>query len=193
MKLRLRWYSVATLPPVVNSNDQYETGDALMGRITYNYNQRYLLTATARRDGYSAFGQQNPRATFPSVGVAWSISDEKFMSNTSKWLDYAKLRVSYGENGNRQIGRYAALSNLNAGTYVFVTSGGTTYNTSYVAGTNLANPNLKWERNSSTNFGLDYSIFKGKVSGSFDIYNRTTKDLLVNRTLPPLPDLPVYW
>ena len=106
------------------------------------------------------------------------------MKGTSKWLDYAKLRLSYGENGNRQIGRYAALSNLSAGLYEFITSGGTRYNTSYVAGTTLANPNLKWERNSSTNFGLDYSILKGKVSGSFDIYDRTTKDLLVNRTLP---------
>jgi TonB-linked SusC/RagA family outer membrane protein len=174
----------ATLPPIVVTDDQYETGDALMGRVTYNYNQRYFLTATARRDGYSAFGQQNPRATFPSLGLAWALSDEKFMKGSSKWLDYAKLRVSYGENGNRQIGRYAALSNLNAGLYEFITSGGTRYNTSYVAGSNLANPNLKWERNSSINFGLDYSIFKGKVSGSFDIYDRTTKDLLVNRTLP---------
>jgi len=174
----------ATLPPIISSDDQYETGDALMGRVTYNYNQRYFLTVTARRDGYSAFGQQNPRATFPSMAFAWSLSEEKFMRNTSKWLDYAKFRVSYGENGNRQIGRYAALSNLNAGTYEFITSGGARYNTSFVAGTNLSNPNLKWERNSSTNFGLDYSILKGKVSGSIDVYNRTTKDLLVNRSLP---------
>ncbi len=174
----------ATLPPIVNSDDQYETGDALMGRVTYNYNQRYFLTGTVRRDGYSAFGLENPRATFPSLAFAWSVNDEKFMHNTSKWLDYAKLRVSYGENGNRQIGRYAALSNLNAGTYEFITTGGARYNTSYVAGTNLSNPKLKWERNSAVNFGLDYSILRGKVSGSFDIYNRTTKDLLVNRSLP---------
>jgi len=174
----------ATLPAVIVSDDQYETGDALMARVTYNYNQRYFFTGTVRRDGYSAFGQLNPRATFPSLGLAWALTEEKFMKGTSKWLDYAKIRVSYGENGNRQIGRYAALSNLGAGTYEFITSGGARYNTSYVAGTNLANPNLKWERNSSTNFGLDYSIFRGKVSGTFDIYDRTTKDLLVNRSLP---------
>ena len=174
----------ATLPPIIGSDDQYETGDALMGRVAYNYNQRYFLTATLRRDGYSAFGIQNPRATFPSLGLAWAISDAKFMKGFSKWLDYAKIRVSYGENGNRQIGRYAALSNLSAGTYEFITSGGTRYNTSYVAGTNLANPNLKWERNSSINLGLDYSIIKNKISGSFDVYKRTTKDLLVNRSLP---------
>lgn len=173
-----------TLPPIVSSDDQYETGDALMGRINYNYKQRYFLTVTARRDGYSAFGQLNPRATFPSAAFSWAISEERFMKNTNKWLDYAKVRISYGENGNRQIGRYAALANLTAGTYNFVTSGGTTYNTSYVTASNLANTNLKWERNSATNFGLDFSIFKGKVSGSIDVYNRTTKDLLVNRSLP---------
>jgi len=173
-----------TLPAIVSSDDQYETGDALMGRLNYNYNQRYFLTLTARRDGYSAFGQQNPRATFPSAAVSWVVSEEKFMKNAEKWLDYAKLRVSYGENGNRQIGRYAALSNLNSGTYNFITSGGVVYNTSYVAASNLSNPNLKWERNSSTNFGLDFSILKGKISGSIDYYNRTTKDLLVNRSLP---------
>lgn len=173
-----------TLPPIVNSDDQYETGNAMMGRVAYNFNQRYFLTATVRKDGYSAFGQSNPTATFPSVGAAWTFSDEAFMKGTTKWLDYAKLRLSYGENGNRSIGRYAALSNLSAGPYVFVTSGGTTFNSSFVAGTNLANPALKWERNSSINFGLDYSFLKGILTGSIDIYNRTTKDLLVNRSLP---------
>ncbi|MEN9686720.1 MAG: hypothetical protein RLZZ28_2506 [Bacteroidota bacterium] len=173
-----------TQAPVVSSDDQYETGDALMARVNYNYNQRYFFTGTIRRDGYSAFGQENPRATFPSIGLSWAISEEKFMKSTTKWLDYAKLRLSYGENGNRQIGRYAALSNLSSGTYNFITTGGAVYNTAYVAGTSLANPALKWERNSSINYGLDYSILKGRITGSFDYYTRTTKDLLVNRSLP---------
>jgi TonB-linked SusC/RagA family outer membrane protein len=168
----------------MNSDDQYATGDALMGRVNYNYNQRYFLTATLRRDGYSAFGQQNPRATFPSVAVSWAISEEGFMKNFSKWLDYAKVRVSYGENGNREIGRYAALSNLSSNTYTFVTSGGVVYTAGQVSSSNLSNPSLKWERNAATNFGLDYSILRGKISGSFDFYQRVTKDLLVNRSLP---------
>ena len=112
----------------VSSDDQVSTGDALMGRINYNYDQKYFFTATTRRDGYSAFGQQNPRATFPSVALAWAINEEKFMKSTQNWLDYLKLRVSYGENGNREIGRYAALSNLSSSSYVYVTSGGVTYN-----------------------------------------------------------------
>ena len=174
----------ATLAPVVATDDQYATGDALMGRLNYNYDQKYFFTITERRDGYSAFGQQNPRANFPSVALAWAFSDEKFMKNASGWLDYAKARISYGENGNREIGRYAALSNLASGTYVYITAGGTPINVGRVAGSNLANPALKWERNSSINFGIDYSILKGIVSGSIDVYDRTTKDLLVNRTLP---------
>lgn len=174
----------ATQPPIVSSDDQYATGDALMGRINYNYDQRYFLTVTTRRDGYSAFGQQNPRANFPSVAVSWSLSEESFMKRTSKWLDFAKLRLSYGENGNREIGRYAALSNLSSGTYTFVTSGGTVYSGGQVSASNLSNPTLKWERNSSINIGLDYSILRGKISGSIDYYSRKTKDLLVNRSLP---------
>ena len=155
-----------------------------MGRINYNYDQKYFFTATTRRDGYSAFGQQNPRATFPSVALAWAINEEKFMKSTQNWLDYLKLRVSYGENGNREIGRYAALSNLSSSSYVYVTSGGVTYNGSTIQASNLSNPDLKWERNSSFNYGFDYSILRGKVSGSVDFYDRITKDLLVNRSLP---------
>ena len=168
----------------VSSDDQVSTGDALMGRINYNYDQKYFFTATTRRDGYSAFGQQNPRATFPSVALAWAINEEKFMKSTQNWLDYLKLRVSYGENGNREIGRYAALSNLSSSSYVYVTSGGVTYNGSTIQASNLSNPDLKWERNSSFNYGFDYSILRGKVSGSVDFYDRITKDLLVNRSLP---------
>ncbi|MCW3087877.1 MAG: TonB-dependent receptor plug, partial [Sediminibacterium sp.] len=174
----------ATLPFTAKTDDQYATGDALMGRLNYNYDQRYFLTLTARRDGYSAFGQQNPRATFPSAAIAWAMSEERFMRNTTGWLDYAKVRASYGENGNREIGRYAALSNLKSGTYTYVTSGGAAYNVGYVSANNLSNQGLKWERNSSINVGMDYSIFKGIISGSIDYYTRTTKDLLVNRTLP---------
>ena len=182
----LSYHSVqsGTAGVVVSSDDQVSTGDALMGRLNYNYDQRYFFTATTRRDGYSAFGQQNPRATFPSVALAWAINEEKFMKSTEKWLDYLKIRASYGENGNREIGRYAALSNLSSGSYVFVTSGGVMYNGSTVQAANLSNPNLKWERNASFNYGFDYSILKGKISGSVDMYDRVTKDLLVNRSLP---------
>jgi len=177
----------ATLPPVVSSDDQYSTGDALMGRINYNFNQRYFLTVTERRDGYSAFGQQNPRAYFPSIGVSWAFTEENFMKKTNNWLDYGKLRLTYGKNGNREIGRYAALSNLsnpNATSYVFVTSGGAAYNVAQLSATNLANASLRWESQGGIDAGVDFSVVKGIVTGSIDYYSRVTKDLLVNRTLP---------
>jgi TonB-linked SusC/RagA family outer membrane protein len=174
----------ATIPYTASSNDTYTTRDALMARVAYNYNQRYFLTLTGRRDGYSGFGANSKRATFPSASVAWAMSEEKFMKNTSNWLDYAKLRVSYGQNGNSDINAFQALATLGSGSYVYVNPSGTANNVISVFSANLANPGLKWERKIATNFGLDYSIFKGVVSGSIDYYISNTKDLLVNRTLP---------
>lgn len=174
----------ATLYTGVNSNDQYQTGDALMGRINYNYNSRYYLTVTARRDGFSAFGQGNPRAIFPSVALGWVFTEESFAKGLDKFLDYGKLRLSYGENGNREIGRYAALSAMTSGVYTYTTGNGTTYNLGTVRTTNMSNPNLKWERNSSINLGVDFGFFNSKVTGSIDYYDRKTKDLLMNRSLP---------
>ncbi len=174
----------ATLPPVVGSDDQYSTADALMGRLNYNFNKRYYLTTTIRRDGYSAFGAKNTRANFPSAALSWAVNEEKFMKGTEKWLDYLKARVSYGQNGNREIGRYAALAQLASNKYGFVNSSGAFTGVSTVSTTTMANPNLKWERNESMNFGIDYAIFGSKLSGSFDYYIRDTKDLLMSRTLP---------
>ncbi len=168
---------------VVTNDDQYATGDALMGRLNYSFADKYLLTVTARRDGYSAFGLENPRAFFPSAAVGWIFTGEKFMRN-AKWLEYGKLRVSYGENGNREIGRYAALAGLTSGSYEYITPGGARYSVGRVQAANMANPNLKWERNKSVNIGLDFTVLKGNLSGSLDWYKRETMDLLVNRTLP---------
>ena len=168
---------------VVTNDDQYATGDALMGRLNYSYADKYLLTVTARRDGYSAFGLENPRAFFPSAAVGWIFTSENFMRNM-KWLEYGKLRVSYGENGNREIGRYAALAGLTSGSYEYITPGGARYSVGRVQAANMANPNLKWERNKSVNIGLDFTVLKGNLSGSLDWYKRETMDLLVNRTLP---------
>lgn len=174
----------ATIPYTASSNDTYTTRDALMGRVAYNYNQRYFLTLTERRDGFSGFGALSKRATFPSASFAWAMSEEKFMQKTSNWLDYAKLRVSYGQNGNSDINAFQALATLGAGSYVYTTPGGVSNNVISVFSANLANPGLKWERKIATNFGIDYSILKGIVSGSIDYYVSNTKDLLVNRSLP---------
>ena len=169
---------------VVTNDDQYATADALMGRINYSYAGKYLLTVTGRRDGYSAFGLENRRAFFPSAAIGWIFTDEKFMKGLSKYLDYGKLRFSYGENGNREIGRYAALAGLSSGSYEYITPGGTRYGIGRIQASNMANPKLKWERNRSINIGMDFSVLRGNLSGSIDWYDRSTNDLLVNRTLP---------
>ncbi|MBK8506895.1 MAG: SusC/RagA family TonB-linked outer membrane protein [Saprospiraceae bacterium] len=97
----------------LNIGDEQSTGDALMGRINYGFRSKYLLSASMRRDGYSAFGQNNRRATFPSIAGAWVLSEENFFN--SEVIDFLKIRLSWGENGNREIGRYASLSQLVAG------------------------------------------------------------------------------
>lgn len=179
----LSYHSIeAGIKPIVSSDDQVSTGDALMGRLNYSYRQKYLLTASLRRDGYSAFGLQNPRATFPAIAFGWVFSKEKFAG--PNWLNYGKLRASWGINGNRDIGRYLALADLSTGKYQFVKPDGTVILVSQLFVNRLQNPGLKWEKTESYNLGLDYSILKDRISGSIDVYRKSTKDLLVTRTIP---------
>ncbi len=188
----LGWNSIqaARLITSVRTDDQYATGDAIMGRLNYSYDDKYLLTVTGRRDGYSAFGQGNPRAFFPSAALGWVISDEKFMQKSLDFIEFLKLRVSYGENGNREIGRYAALSQLSSNLYLNTNPAGSNVALGTVQTVNMSNPNLKWERNRSLNFGVDFSLKGGKISGAIDYYIRETNDLLVNRALPNVTGFP---
>ena len=151
-------YMKGGILPTISSNDEYRTGDALMARLFYSYDNRYMITGTVRRDGYSAFGQKNPRAVFPSVAVGWVFSDEPFLKKLN-WLDYGKLRFSWGLNGNRDIGVYRALARMGNSKYMYVSPDGKVYNGSYLYVNSLANKELKWERTASFNLGLDFSIF----------------------------------
>jgi TonB-linked SusC/RagA family outer membrane protein len=169
----------------ISTNDTHSTGDALMGRLFYSFDNRYMITASIRQDGYSAFGKANPRAAFPSVALAWAFSNESFL----KWapLSMGKLRVSWGENGNRDIGIYTALANLEAGTsYIYATPSGTTYERLLFWQNRMANYDLKWERTSSVNVGLDLGFLNNRINGSIEYYYMPTKDLLVSQTLPLL-------
>lgn len=168
----------------IRSNDEYSTGDALMARLFYSYNNRYMITLSVRRDGYSAFGLQNPRGTFPSVALGWVISDEEFFKNDI--LTYTKLRLSWGENGNREVGRYDALSAMNIGKYPYQTISGTIYESNQLYVNRMANPNLKWEKGRALNIGIDYGILNGVLDGSIEYYKMNTLDLLVDRKLPDL-------
>ena len=163
--------------PSIGSNDTRSTGDAFMARLNYGLLDRYLLTLSFRRDGYSAFGQENPRASFPAVAVGWRMTEEDFIN--ADWLTNLKLRLSWGENGNREIGRYAALSRMNTTKYIYDHSSVTGIYT-----TNLANRELKWERTTAYNAGLDFAVIDGRISGTIDVYHMSTTDLLLERSLP---------
>ncbi|RZJ92750.1 MAG: SusC/RagA family TonB-linked outer membrane protein [Chryseobacterium sp.] len=180
------------IKPTTNSEDKVYTGDALLGRLTYSLLQRYYLTLTVRRDGYSVFGVNSKRATFPSAALAWVFTDEKFLKN-QKWLGYGKLRLSYGVNGNRDLRNpdngtvdpYAALSQLTSGKYQTVTPGGVASDVNTVQiGNKMANSNLKWEETTALNIGLDFSLFNDRINGSFEAFTKKTTDLLVRQTLP---------
>jgi len=183
---QLGFHNIGTgINAIVKSNDEYSTGDALMGRLFYSFKNRYLLTLSARRDGYSAFGQKHPRATFPSVAVGWVFTDESF--HLPNWLSYGKLRFSYGINGNRDIGRYVALSQLTSGNYLHANpTSGAVIPVTTLEVASMSNPDLRWEKTESYNAGLDFSFLDRKIGGSIDLYNMSSSDLLVLRSLPRL-------
>jgi TonB-linked SusC/RagA family outer membrane protein len=165
----------------ISSNDEVSTGDALLARLNYTLMDKYNLTSSIRRDGYSAFGQANPRATFWSVAGGWTISEENFFQVS--WIDQLKIRLSYGTNGNRGVGIYDALSNLNTGKFVLITNGTPGY-VSQLYTSRMANQGLKWERTTAYNAGLDFAVLKGRLRGNIEAYFMVTKDLLIPRQLP---------
>lgn len=173
----------AGIKPIISSDDQVSTGNALMGRLNYIFKDRYMLTASFRRDGYSAFGQRNPYADFPALAIGWEFTEENFMESV-KWLNYGKLRLSYGVNGNRDIPRYQSLSDLSTGKYQYISPAGAIIPVTQLYVNRMSNPDLKWERTSSYNLGLDFAILDNRLSGSVDVYKKSTKDLLIQRALP---------
>ncbi len=172
--------------PSINTEDTYKTGDALMARLFYSFKDRYMLTASIRRDGYSAFGVMNPRATFPAVALGWVFTSENFMEATSEWFSYGKLRFSWGQNGNRDIGQYEALASMNSSLHPYISLAGTVFTTSQIYVNRMANSALQWERTGSYNLGLDFTLFHDRISGSVETYMAETNDLLMTRALPSI-------
>lgn len=176
---------------IPSSDDQYGTGQAFMGRLIYAYKQRYLLTASVRRDGYSAFGDSYKWGTFPAVALGWEFTKEPWFK--TNFLDYGKLRLSYGINGNRDIGRYVALSNITTGKYFHVGQDGSVESVTELFVQNMANPNLQWEKTAAYNVGLDFRMFNGIISGSIDAYKSKTTNLLVKRSLEDIIGFDFIW
>lgn len=153
---------------------------SIMGRVNYDYKDKYYLTATGRRDGYSGFATNNKYGFFPSFAVAWRISQETFLSRVA-WLDDLKIRASYGSLGNQAVGTYRSLARLGLAQHFFgeeLTSG--------LRVTSLPNRDLSWETTNTMNIGLDYIVANGRFSGSLEFYKSNTYDLLLRRAIPKL-------
>ncbi|MDB5019635.1 MAG: SusC/RagA family TonB-linked outer membrane protein [Pedobacter sp.] len=152
--------------------------NSYFGRVNYTYKDRYLLTATARADGSSKFGENSKYAMFPSGAVAWKVNEENFLKD-SKAISNLKLRASYGVTGNSEIDPYRSLSLL--GNYSAI------FNNTRITGvgTNrLANPDLKWEKTAQSDFGIELGILKNRINFEADYYYRKTTDMLLNAPVP---------
>jgi iron complex outermembrane receptor protein len=159
---------------------------SFFGRVNYSFADKYIVSATLRRDGSSKFGPNNKWGTFPSVSVAWRIIDESFMQGLKGWMDELKLRAGYGVSGNQSgLAPYQSLA-------LYGTSGlywdNGAWHTAYGVSQN-PNPDLKWESTSQFNIGVDFSLFKARINGTVEYYNRLTDDLLYNYPVPVPPYL----
>ena len=168
------------IPSFNNINSYREESKLIsfLGRITYNYDSKYYLTGSVRRDGSSKFGVNNQWGIFPAVSAAWRISKENFLKNVS-WIDELKINAGYGITGNSDpIGGYNTQLLLSGSVRTYdPTSTLNPYPVGYVANQN-PNPDLKWEKRVGQNIGLEYSFFKSRVTGSFSAFNDKTNDML---------------
>lgn len=169
------------------TSDSHETADGMLARLFYSYDERYMLTTSIRRDGYSAFGSSNPYAYFPSVALAWTFSNEQFFQKFKNVMSTGKLRVSYGSNGNRSLSNpYVALANLyeGGGAYMgYITSSGDLQLMRYLMADRMANPTLQWEKTQAWNFALDFGFLNDRITGTLDVYKMSTKDMIMSQPL----------
>ena len=174
------FYSVGSASSVlgVGSFLSQWTINSYMARINYDYNDKYLLTLTLRRDGSSRFGENTKYGNFPGVAVGWNISNEPFMKGITS-IDLLKIRASYGSVGNQGVVPYQTQGLLSRTIYAWNATGAFGYRPS-----TIGNPDLKWEASATANIGLDFSLSKGRVQGSLEFYQTNTTDLLLSDQLP---------
>ena len=157
---------------------------SLFGRISYNYDERYMFQGTIRRDGSSRFGSNNKYGVFPSFSVGWNVMNEAFMESTRSWLDNLKIRASWGKNGNDNIGDFAY-------TTLSSTGGSSNYyfgrQASLLVGSKanrLANEDLKWEESEQFDFGLDFGFFRNALTFSVDYFIKKTNGMIIDMPIP---------
>lgn len=170
--------NLATTPTTASTERYTVRTSSFFGRVSYDYADKYLFTASVRRDGSSRFGANNRWGTFPSFSAGWKISEENFMKNLD-FLNLFKIRASWGQAGNDRVGYYDYLSTFDVSNTVY---GGQSQAAMYPA--NYANADLKWENTTSVDLGLDLSFLKNRIQFNFDYYRNTTKSLLYDLQIP---------
>lgn len=183
------WWNVnmASSRTVSNSYSEWALMSGV-GRVMYNYKDRYMLTGTIRADGSSKF-QNNKWGWFPSIAAAWSLGNEDFMQNQNLVQDM-KIRASYGVIGSQAIDPYGTLGLMQQAMYAF---GGSSQYTGYWIGTSVATPDLTWETTHQLDLGLDFSILNHRLNFSFDYFDKKTKDGLLQRTIANYDGGGSYW
>jgi TonB-linked SusC/RagA family outer membrane protein len=190
----LSMMNLGTADPVLTFNNPANKISSFFGRLNYDYRSKYLLSLVMRADGSSKFARGNRWGYFPSAAVAWRISEEGFMSPTKSWLSSLKVRGSYGQSGNNRITDDAWKKTFTVSTSKLYVEGNEDTATSFlgVAG-ELSNPRLKWETTITRNVGLDFGLFKQRLTGTVELYKNTTKDLLIKSSIPPSSGYSSQW
>ncbi|MBN3581037.1 TonB-dependent receptor [Algoriphagus aestuarii] len=166
------------------SFDYVNTLSGLMGRVQYNYDERYLISGSYRRDGSSNFGQSNVYGDFYGVSAGWNISEEQFFQNGNlNFIDNLKLRGSYAQVGNQSIPPYTYASQIESGVNYLFGSSEDLYNGAIQR--RYSNPNVKWESSISSNIGIDLAMFSNRLNFTADIYKNDKQDMLLPRATPP--------
>lgn len=163
----------------VNTGGTKSAAVGEMARLTYSFKNKYSLTGTVRRDGYSAFSENHKYGVFSSAGANWQLSQERFMRHAT-FIDNLALRASYGTNGNQSISPYGTLARMGNSFYFY--NGTSFVTTSFV--NNLGNNELKWEYTQGINLGIDFAVFGNRISGAIDWYDKTTRNLIFPLSMP---------
>lgn len=168
----------------INSGSEEEKSLYTMARLYYSFKNKYMITGTVRRDGFSGFGTEDKIGVFPSVGLAWVASDESFIGDNLSFLDNLKLRASYGKTGRRGVGRYETLAKMTVSPSRVFGDGGSATLGQWIS--TMANNELGWESTTGINLGLDFGLFESRVYGNIEYYNNDTEDILYDIQLPNL-------
>jgi len=175
-----------TLERVAGGTGGYssQTLASYFGRVDYNFDERYMIQATVRRDGSSNFGPSNKWAIFPSVSLGWNVSNEQFLENRPDWFSNLKIRGSWGKNGNERIGQFRYTSLMDGGQNYYFGSGKTSLMQYGSSPSKIANPDVKWEESEQLDLGFESRFFNNALTFGFDYFKKTTNGMLMDQPIP---------